>query len=101
MQEAALQVLANVKKDSLRGADGDELSDQLGLNALRGRDWHVQAVCAATGRGIFEGMDWLSGALASKRCRTPPLMRRVGTCHDDTRRPLTQVSGRRRFVGGC
>ena len=37
-----------------------EVSERLSLSTLTGRKWFVQAVCAHTGEGIQEGLDWLS-----------------------------------------
>lgn len=34
--------------------------DQLNLNKLTGRKWYVQAACATTGEGIYEGMHQLA-----------------------------------------
>lgn len=34
--------------------------DQLNLNKLTGRKWYVQAACATTGEGIYEGMHHLA-----------------------------------------
>lgn len=40
-----------------------ELTDKCGLNALRARTWYVQATCATSGDGLYEGLDWLSNEL--------------------------------------
>eukprot|EP01065_Artemidia_motanka_P042340 TRINITY_DN5661_c0_g1_i1.p2 TRINITY_DN5661_c0_g1~~TRINITY_DN5661_c0_g1_i1.p2 ORF type:complete len:199 (+),score=55.74 TRINITY_DN5661_c0_g1_i1:67-597(+) len=64
LSAARLLVLAN--KRDLPGAMGTvELTDRLDLHSLR-RPWHVQATCATTGEGLFEGLDWLSKELRSK-----------------------------------
>jgi len=36
-----------------------EIAERLGLSKLK-REWKIQATCAMTGEGIYEGLDWLS-----------------------------------------
>ncbi|KIM30393.1 hypothetical protein M408DRAFT_328008 [Serendipita vermifera MAFF 305830] len=56
---APLIVLAN--KQDLPGAlTASELTQRLGLNTLRGRRWYIQACCATSGDGLYEGLDWLA-----------------------------------------
>ncbi|KAG3199494.1 hypothetical protein PC129_g24094, partial [Phytophthora cactorum] len=40
-----------------------EMTDKLGLHGLRHRQWFIQACCATTGDGLYEGLDWLSATL--------------------------------------
>jgi signal recognition particle receptor subunit beta len=51
-------VLAN-KQDLPAALNAYELSQKLGLNTLRGREWHIQGTCAGNGEGLYEGLDWL------------------------------------------
>lgn len=46
-----------------------EITDKLALHSLRQRTWYIQATCATSGDGLYEGLDWLSGQLknASKQ----------------------------------
>ena len=44
-----------------------EMTDKLGLNGLRHRQWYIQACCATTGDGLYEGLDWLSATLNKKK----------------------------------
>ncbi|KAG4302452.1 hypothetical protein PCK1_001288 [Pneumocystis canis] len=30
------------------------------MPALRHRNWYIQATCATSGDGLYEGLDWLS-----------------------------------------
>jgi len=62
LRNAALLVFAN-KQDLPNAMSVAELNDKLGLHQLRGRKWFVQASCAATGDGLYEGLDWLSSTL--------------------------------------
>ena len=43
-----------------------EITDKLGLQSLKNRHWYIQSTCATTGDGLYEGLDWLSNALAKK-----------------------------------
>jgi GTPase SAR1 family protein len=42
-----------------------ELSEKLGLASLH-RKWYIQATCATSGDGLYEGLDWLSKELAAR-----------------------------------
>lgn len=63
LRDAVLLVFAN-KQDLPNAMPVDEVAQRMGLPELRNRNWHVQASCAATGDGLYEGLDWLSNALA-------------------------------------
>jgi len=39
-----------------------EVTDRLGLHKLRRHRWYIQATCAVTGEGLYEGIDWLTGS---------------------------------------
>ena len=41
-----------------------DISDKLGLHSLRQRNWYIQATCAVSGEGLYEGLDWLSTQLS-------------------------------------
>jgi ADP-ribosylation factor protein 1 len=32
-----------------------EITDKLGLHSLRQRSWYIQATCATSGDGLYEG----------------------------------------------
>mmetsp|Transcript_11643 Transcript_11643/g.40781 ORF Transcript_11643/g.40781 Transcript_11643/m.40781 type:complete len:184 (-) Transcript_11643:1433-1984(-) len=65
LREATLLVFAN-KQDLPRAMTPAEITDKLGLHSLRGREWFIQATCATTGDGLYEGLDWLSATLSKK-----------------------------------
>ena len=46
-----------------------EMTDKLGLHGLRPsyRQWYIQACCATTGDGLYEGLDWLSATLVKRK----------------------------------
>eukprot|EP00117_Sycon_ciliatum_P030364 scpid104382/ scgid23959/ ADP-ribosylation factor 1 len=63
LRDAVLLVFAN-KQDLPNAMPIAEMSDKLGLGALRHRKWNIQATCATTGDGLYEGLDWLSSNVA-------------------------------------
>ncbi|BHF81480.1 Arf GTPase arf1 [Sparganum proliferum] len=66
LRDAALLVFAN-KQDLPNAMQACEVTQRLGLSALHGRQWYVQATCATSGAGLYEGLDWLSNALSSAK----------------------------------
>jgi ADP-ribosylation factor protein 1 len=44
--------------------DADRIVEKLGLCGFRNRIWHIQATCATSGQGLYEGLDWLTTHLA-------------------------------------
>jgi len=44
-----------------------EITDKLGLHSLRQRNWYIQATCATSGDGLYEGLDWLSNQLKNQK----------------------------------
>lgn len=43
-----------------------EITDKLGLQSLRQRQWFIQATCATSGDGLYEGLEWLSTNLKKR-----------------------------------
>merc|ERR1719433_1485870 len=66
MRDAALLVFAN-KQDLPNVLTTAEVTEKLGLHNLRHREWCIQSACATTGDGLYEGLDWLSRTLSSKK----------------------------------
>merc|ERR1711991_702975 len=62
LRDAKLLVFAN-KQDLPNAMSVAEVTDKLGLHALRNRKWYIQSCCATSGDGLYEGLDWLSNAL--------------------------------------
>lgn len=52
-------VLAN-KQDIDSAMTAEEITDKLKLRSIANRKWHVQATSAMTGKGLEEGLNWLS-----------------------------------------
>merc|ERR1719454_2799640 len=66
MRDAALLVFAN-KQDLPNAMPAAEVTEKLGLQNMRNRQWFIQSACATTGDGLYEGLDWLSRVLAAKK----------------------------------
>uniref|UniRef100_A0A7N8YP66 ADP-ribosylation factor 5 n=1 Tax=Mastacembelus armatus TaxID=205130 RepID=A0A7N8YP66_9TELE len=63
LKDAVLLVFAN-KQDLPNALSVSELTDKLGLHALRNKTWHIESTCATQGTGLYEGLDWLSRELS-------------------------------------
>uniref|UniRef100_A0A7S0F6C7 ADP-ribosylation factor n=1 Tax=Craspedostauros australis TaxID=1486917 RepID=A0A7S0F6C7_9STRA len=63
LQDALLLVFAN-KQDLPTAYDAATLANKLDLQAVK-HQWFIQPCCASTGEGLYEGLDWLSGALSN------------------------------------
>eukprot|EP00752_Nemacystus_decipiens_P009788 g8739.t1 len=65
-------VLILLNKQDLPGAIGPSVMisklglDSAGNNPLKRRNWYMQACCAITGEGVFDGLDWLCQAVKKK-----------------------------------
>jgi ADP-ribosylation factor protein 1 len=59
LRDALLLVFAN-KQDLPNAMTAAEITDKLGLQGLRQRTWFIQAACATSGDGLYEGLEWLS-----------------------------------------
>ena len=59
LRDAVLLVFAN-KQDLPNAMSIPDITEKLGLHSLRNRKWYIQAACATTGDGLYEGLHWLS-----------------------------------------
>ncbi|KAF7346905.1 ADP-ribosylation factor [Mycena venus] len=59
LRDALLLVFAN-KQDLPNAMNAAQIAENLGLHGLRQRDWYIQAACATSGDGLYEGLEWLS-----------------------------------------
>ena len=75
LRDAALLVFAN-KQDQPGAKGAGEISEALKLGELRDRNWSIVACSAIDGRGVDEGMDWLtvSGRTDSNTCTSTRLL---------------------------
>jgi len=62
LKSTVLLVFAN--KQDMKGALSEaEVSQQLGLHAIKNRQWHICKSTAIKGVGLSEGLDWMSQAI--------------------------------------
>lgn len=59
--------LAFSLQDLPNAMNAAEITDKLGLHSLRQRNWYIQATCATSGDGLYEGLDWLSNQLKNQK----------------------------------
>ncbi|CAK8672396.1 ADP-ribosylation factor 2 [Clavelina lepadiformis] len=62
LRDAVVLIFAN-KQDLPNALCAADITEKLGLNALRQRTWYIQSTCATSGDGLYEGLDWLSNQL--------------------------------------
>nr|CAD7601626.1 unnamed protein product [Timema genevievae] len=69
---SVIEAKQSSREDMRQGQQGEdlpnamnaaEITDKLGLHSLRNRNWYIQATCATSGDGLYEGLDWLSNQL--------------------------------------
>ncbi|KAJ7223662.1 ARF/SAR [Mycena rebaudengoi] len=48
------------ERDLPNAMNAAEITDKIGLHGLRQRTWYIQAACATSGDGLYEGLEWLS-----------------------------------------
>merc|ERR1711998_94787 len=65
LRDAVVLVFAN-KQDLPNAAKPKDITEALGLNKMRAKQWFVQGTCAVSGDGLYEGLDWLSSTLSKK-----------------------------------
>jgi|EP00029_Vermamoeba_vermiformis_P004221 small GTP-binding protein len=65
LRNASLLVLSN-KQDLPSAMSVAEVTERLGLHAIRNRNWFNQATCATSGDGLYEGLEWLANILKNK-----------------------------------
>jgi len=66
LRKAVLVVLAN-KQDMDGAMSATDVSNALGLAALKSRSWSIFKTSAIKGEGLDEAMDWLVDALKTKQ----------------------------------
>jgi len=66
MRDAVVLVFAN-KQDLPNSMPAAEVTAKLGLHNMRNRHWFIQSACATTGDGLYEGLDWMSRTLSSRK----------------------------------
>ena len=66
LRQAVVLVFAN--KQDLKGAmTAAEISDALSLHSIKHHDWHIQASCALTGEGLYDGLGWIAQHVSGQK----------------------------------
>lgn len=65
LQKASLLVLAN-KQDIKNSMSAAEISQSLNLTSIKDHGWHIQACCALTGEGLYQGLEWIVSNIKKK-----------------------------------
>ena len=65
IRNAVLLIFAN-KQDLPDAMTAAEITEKLGLQSIRQRQWFIQSTCATTGEGLYEGLEWLSTTLKNQ-----------------------------------
>lgn len=65
LRDAVLLVFAN-KQDLPNAMSPAEIVEKLSLSSIGNRKWHVEATCATTGEGLYEGLGWLADTLQKR-----------------------------------
>ncbi|KAL5490815.1 hypothetical protein EMCRGX_G016002 [Ephydatia muelleri] len=89
LKDSILLVLAN-KQDLPNAMNVQEITEKLGLNALRNRQWYIQSTCATSGDGLYEGLDWLENTLSKreiKKTLSQPLTETTKSASDTVSKP--------------
>jgi ADP-ribosylation factor 1/2 len=64
LRDALVLVFAN-KQDLPQAMSASVLAEKLALNQMNNK-WYIQACCATSGQGLYEGLDWLGTALNTR-----------------------------------
>ncbi|KAG6668757.1 hypothetical protein CIPAW_01G193500 [Carya illinoinensis] len=65
LQHSVILVFAN-KQDLKDAMTPAEITDCLSLHSIENHDWHIQACCALTGEGLYDGLSWIAHRVTSK-----------------------------------
>lgn len=66
LKESLILVYAN-KQDLPNALSDAQIAEGLGLHDIKSRDWAIFKTSAVKGEGLFEGLDWLSNTLKSRK----------------------------------
>lgn len=70
LADAKLLVFAN-KQDMPHALTPSQVAERMALYSLpRSREWYIQGASAKRGDGLYEGLDWICGALKKKASRS-------------------------------
>lgn len=65
LQQSVVLVFAN-KQDLKDAMTPAEITDALSLHSIKNHDWHIQACCALTGDGLYDGLGWIAQRVTGK-----------------------------------
>jgi len=65
LQHSVVLVFAN-KQDIKDAMTPAEITDALSLHSIKDHDWHIQACCALTGEGLYDGLGWIAQRVTGK-----------------------------------
>nr|POF14428.1 adp-ribosylation factor-like protein 5 [Quercus suber] len=65
LQHSVILVFAN-KQDLKDAMTPAEITDALSLHSIKNHDWHIQACCALTGEGLYDGLGWIAQRVTGK-----------------------------------
>lgn len=66
LRDAVLLVFAN-KQDLPNAMRAADITEKLGLNQMKSRQWYIQSTCATSGDGLYEGLEWLANSMSRRR----------------------------------
>ncbi|KAF1898026.1 hypothetical protein Lal_00032790 [Lupinus albus] len=65
LQNSVILVFAN-KQDIKDAMTPAEITDALSLHSIKNHDWHIQACCALSGEGLYDGLGWIASRVSGK-----------------------------------
>ncbi|KAK9146549.1 hypothetical protein Sjap_006452 [Stephania japonica] len=65
LEHTVVLVFAN-KQDLKDAMSPAEITDNLSLHSIKNHDWHIQACCALTGEGLYDGLGWIAQRVTGK-----------------------------------
>ena len=65
LKDAKFLILAN-KQDLPNACSVSEICEKMKLHMIRDKQWYIQACCATTGDGLYEGLEWAITGVAGK-----------------------------------
>ncbi|KAI4371946.1 hypothetical protein MLD38_010238 [Melastoma candidum] len=65
LQGSVLLVFAN-KQDIKDAMTPTEITDGMFLHSIKNHDWHIQACCALTGEGLYDGLRWIARRMTGR-----------------------------------
>ncbi|XP_010917632.1 uncharacterized protein [Elaeis guineensis] len=69
LEHTVVLVFAN-KQDLKDAMSPAEITDALSLHSIKNHDWHIQACCALTGEGLYDGLGWIAQRVPGKATAT-------------------------------